>query len=203
MAESKPSKRSEQEARLKVSIQEAHQQGRGTYGSPRVTEELKSQGLVAGRHRVARLMREQGLRGLPRRRAFQVMTTRTGPSLAVAPNTLDRDFSVTQLDQVWVADLTYLETQEGWLYLAAILDLSSRRIVGWALGDHLGTQLPLRALRMALGHRKAAQLHRSDRGCQYASAAYRAELAKHGIECSMSRRATVGTTPRWRASLPL
>jgi len=184
----KPSKRWQEEARLKVSIQEAHQQGRGTYGSPRVTEELKSQGLRAGRHRVARLMREQGLRGLPRRRGFQVLTTRTDPSLAVAPNTLDRDFSVTQLDQVWVADLTYLETQEGWLYLAAILDLGSRRIVGWALGDHLGTQLPLRALRMALGHRKAAQLHHSDRGCQYASAAYRAELAKHGIECSMSRR---------------
>jgi putative transposase len=184
----RPSKRSEEETQLKASIQEAHQQGRGTYGSPRVTQELKSKGLKAGRHRVARLMREQGLRGLPRRRALRVATTRTDPSLAVAPNTLDRDFSTTQLDQVWVSDLTYLDTQEGWLYLAAILDLSSRRIVGWSLEDNLGTQLPLRALRMALGHREAAKLHHSDRGCQYASSAYRSELARHGIECSMSRR---------------
>ena len=184
----RPSKRSQEEAQLKTSIQEAHQQGRGTYGSPRVTQELKSKGLKAGRHRVARLMREQGLRGLPRRRALRVATTRTDPSLAVAPNTLDRDFSTTQLDQVWVSDLTYLDTQEGWLYLAAILDLSSRRIVGWSLEDNLGTQLPLRALRMALGHREAAKLHHSDRGCQYASSAYRSELARHGIECSMSRR---------------
>jgi putative transposase len=183
-----PSKRSGEETRLKVSIQEAHQRGRGTYGSPRVTQELKSQGLRAGRHRVARLMREQGLRGLPRRRAFRVTTTRTDPSLAVAPNTLDRGFSTTHLDQVWVSDLTYLDTQEGWLYLAAILDLGSRRIVGWSLEDNLGTQLPLRALRMALGHREAAKLHHSDRGCQYASIAYRSELARHGIECSMSRR---------------
>jgi putative transposase len=184
----KPSKRLEEEARLKVSIQEAHQQGRGTYGSPRVTEELKSQGLSAGRHRVARLMREQELRGLPRHRGFRVVTTQTDPSLAVAPNTLNRDFSVAELDQVWVSDLTYLPTEEGWLYLAAILDLRSRRIVGWSVEETLGTQLPLRALRMALGHRQAAKLHHSDRGCQYASAAYRAELAKHGIECSMSRR---------------
>jgi len=89
--------------------------------------------------------------------------------LAVAPNTLDRGFSTTQLDQVWVSDLTYMDTQEGWLYLAAILDLGSRRIVGWSLEDNLGTQLPLRALHMALGHREAATLHHSDRGCQYAS----------------------------------
>jgi putative transposase len=183
-----PSKRSEEETRLKVSIQEAHQRGRGTYGSPRVTQELKSKGVTAGRHRVARLMREQGLCGLPRRRAFRVTTTRTDPSLAVAPNTLDRGFSTTQLDQVWVSDLTYLDTEEGWLYLAAILDLGSRRIVGWSLEDNLGAQLPLRALRMALGHREAAKLHHSDRGCQYASTAYRSELASHGIECSMSRR---------------
>jgi putative transposase len=183
-----PSKRSEEEARLKASIQEAHQRGRGTYGSPRVTEELKSQGLTTGRHRVARLMRQQGLRGLPRRRAFRVVTTRSDPSLAVASNTLNRAFSVSQVDEVWVSDLTYLDTQEGWLYLAAILDLASRRIVGWAMDDNLATQLPLRALRMALGHRKAAKIHHSDRGCQYASATYRSELAQHGIECSMSRR---------------
>jgi putative transposase len=184
----RPSKRLDQEAQLKGSIQEAHQRGRGTYGSPRVTQELKCQGLVAGRHRVARLMREQGLRGLPRRRALRVTTTRTDPSLAVTPNILNRDFTVIQPDQVWLSDLTYLETQEGWLYLAAILDLGSRRVVGWSVEENLGTQLPLRALRMALSYRDAAKLHHSDRGCQYASTAYRSELARHGIECSMSRR---------------
>ena len=183
-----PSKRQQEDARLKVSIRAAHQRARGTYGSPRVTQQLKSEGGTASRHRVARLMREEGLQGLPRRRAFRVTTTRTDPSLAVAPNTLDRGFSTAQLDQVWVADLTYLGTQEGWLYLAAILDLGSRRVVGWSLGGDLGTKLPLTALQMALGHRDAAKLHHSDRGCQYASAAYRSELAKHGIECSMSRR---------------
>lgn len=183
-----PSKRSQEEIELKASIREAHRRGRGTYGSPRVTEQLRSEGLSTGRHRVARLMREQGLRGLPRRRGFRVATTQTDSSLAVAPNTLDRGFSVSQVDQVWVADLTYLETEEGWLYLAAILDLGSRRVVGWAMEENLATPLPLRALRMALGHRKPAQLHHSDRGCQYASHAYRAELARHGIDCSMSRR---------------
>jgi len=183
-----PSKRAREEAELKVSLQEAHQRTRGTYGSPRLTQELKSQGWCVGRHRVARLMSEQGLHGLPRRRAFRAATTQTDPSLAVAANTLDRAFCVAEVDLVWVADLTYLDTQEGWLYLAAILDLGSRRIVGWSLGEELGTALPLRALRMALGQRSPAKLHHSDRGCQYASAAYRAELARHGIECSMSRR---------------
>lgn len=183
-----PSKRSQKEAELKVSIQKVHERARGTYGSPRVTQELRSQGHKVGRHRVARLMREEALQGLPRRRAFRIATTRTDPSLAVAPNTLDRAFSVPGVDQVWVSDLTYLDTQEGWLYLAAILDLGCRQIVGWSLGDDLATALPLRALHMALGRRSPAKLHHSDRGCQYASAAYRTELARHGIECSMSRR---------------
>lgn len=183
-----PSRRAQETARLKVSIQEVHQRARGTYGSPRVTQELKLRGCLASRHRVARLMREQGLQGLPRRRAFRVATTQTDSTLAVAANRLDRGFSVKQVDQVWVSDLTYLTTQEGWLYLAAILDLGSRRIIGWSLGEDLGTSLVLKALRMALGHREPAKLHHSDRGCQYASAAYRAELARYGIECSMSRR---------------
>jgi putative transposase len=181
------SKRSGEQEKLKESIHAVHRKTGGTYGSPRVTQELKSEGLSVGRHRVARLMREQGLHGLPRRRCFRVTTT-TDPSLAVAPNLLARCFQTDQLDRTWASDLTYLWTEEGWLYLAAILDLCSRRIVGWSLGEDLGTELPLRALQMALGHRSAAQLHHSDRGCQYASKAYRAELAHHGIECSMSRR---------------
>lgn len=182
-----PSRRTQESFRLKACIQEVHQQARGTYGSPRVTQELKRRGGSVGRHRVARLMREQGLQGIPRRR-FRVRTTQSDPALAVAPNRLARSFSVKEVDQVWVSDLTYLDTREGWLYLAAILDLGSRRIIGWALGEDLGTSLPLRALRMALGHRAPATLHHSDRGCQYASSAYRAELARYGIECSMSRR---------------
>jgi transposase InsO family protein len=132
-------------------------------------------------------MREQGLRGLPRRRSFRVTTT-TDPSLAVAPNHLDRCFQFDELDSTWASDLTYLWTQEGWLYLAAILDLCSRKVIGWSLGEDLSTELPMRALRMALGQRSAAKMHHSDRGCQYASAAYRAKLAAHGIQCSMSRR---------------
>lgn len=182
-----PSKRAQEAEQITVAIHAAHRSGRGSYGSPRVTKELKSQGVQVGRHRVARLMREQEIQGLPHRR-FRV-TTVSDPSLAVAPNGLAREFQVDQPDRVWAADLTYLWTQEGWLYLAVVLDLCSRRIVGWSLGTDLSTELPLRALRMALGQRSPADLHHSDRGCQYASAAYRAELAKHGIECSMSRRA--------------
>lgn len=172
--------------KLSRAIRASHRRARGTYGSPRVTQDLKSEGHQVGRQRVARLMREQGLQGLPRRR-FRVTTT-SDPSLAVAPNRLARAFQVEEINHTWASDLTYLGTEQGWLYLAVVLDLASRRVVGWSLGEDLSAELPLRALRMALGHRSAAQLHHSDRGCQYASAAYRAELAKNKIECSMSRR---------------
>jgi putative transposase len=181
------SKRVQQTQQLRVAIHAAHRTGRGTYGSPRITQELKAQGVQIGRHRVARLMREQDLQGVPRRR-FRI-TTMSDPCLAAAPNGLAREFQVDQTDRVWAADITYLWTQEGWLYLAVILDLCSRRVIGWSVGTDLSTQLPLRALRMALGQRTAAAVHHSDRGSQYASMAYRAELTKHGIECSMSRRA--------------
>lgn len=133
-------------------------------------------------------MREEGLCGLPRHRAFRMATTRTGSVSGGGAEHSGSQLFDGSTGQVWVSDLTYLDTQEGWLYLAAILDLGSRRIVGWSVGEDFGTQLPLRALRMALGHRDPAKLHHSDRGCQYASAAYRAELARHGIGCSMSRR---------------
>jgi len=180
----KPSKRGDE--RLVVEIHAAHRTGRGCYGSPRVLRELRAQGFHVGRHRVARLMREQGLRGTPRRR-FRVTTT-SDPSLAVASNQLERRFDVRRIDEVWGSDLTYLRTTEGWLYLAVILDLCSRRVVGWSLGKDLATDLPLRALQMALGQRTPARLHHSDRGCQYASTAYQSALRHRGIECSMSRR---------------
>jgi len=182
-----PSRRAQEDQQIAVAIDAAHRTGRGTYGSPRITRELKAQGLRVGRKRVSRLMRQQGLQGVPRRR-FRV-TTVSDPSLAVASNSLARQFQAEPLDDVWAADLTYLWTQEqGWLYLAVVLDLCSRRVIGWSLGESLSTELPLEALRMARSQRPAARLHHSDRGCQYASAAYRAELARLGIECSMSRR---------------
>jgi putative transposase len=181
----KPSSRSGDE-RLAFEIQTAHRAGRGTYGSPRVVRELRARGLHVGRHRVARLMRQQGLRGTPERR-FRVTTT-TDPSLAVASNQLARRFDVGAVDEVWGSDLTYLWTAEGWLYLAVVMDLCSRRVIGWSLGTDLGSELPLRALRMALGQRSPARLHHSDRGCQYASASYRSELSRCRIACSMSRR---------------
>ena len=171
---------------LAVEIHAAHRAGRGTYGSPRVMQELRARGLRVGRHRVARLMREQGLRGTPLRR-FRITTT-SDPSLAVASNQLARRFRVEKIGEVWASDLTYLWTEEGWLYLAVVLDLCSRHVVGWSLGKTLDTELPLRALAMALAHRTPARLHHSDQGCQYASSAYRSLLRRHGIDCSMSRR---------------
>lgn len=130
------SKRKQEREKLKVAIHAAHRAGRGTYGSPRVTQELKYQGVQVGRHRVARLMREHKLQGTPRRR-FRVTTT-SDPALAVVPNHLARQFQVPQPDQIWTADLTYLWTQEGWLYLAVVLDLCSRRVVGWSLAGRAG-----------------------------------------------------------------
>jgi transposase InsO family protein len=130
-------------------------------------------------------MREQGLRGTPRRR-FRVTTT-NDPSLGVASNQLARRFDVEKVGDVWASDLTYLWTEEGWLYLAVVLDLCSRHVVGWSLGKTLDTELPLRALTMALGQRTTPRLHHSDRGCQYASSAYQSLLRQHRIDCSMSR----------------
>ena len=180
----KPSPRRGDE-QLAVEIHAAHRAGRGSYGSPRVVRELRARGLRVGRHRVARVMREQGLRGTPRRR-FRV-TTANDPSLGVASNQLARRFDVEKVGDVWASDLTYLWTEEGWLYLAVVLDLCSRHVVGWSLGKTLDTELPLRALTMALGQRTTPRLHHSDCGCQYASSAYRSLLRQHRIACSMSR----------------
>jgi transposase InsO family protein len=139
------------------------------------------------RKRVARLMRKEGLsaRFVRRWRA----TTDSQHGLPVAPNVVARRFNADAPNRVWVTDMTYVRTWEGWLYLAAIIDVFSRRVVGWAMADHLRTELPLEALGMALGIRQPAVglVHHSDRGCQYASETYRSELAARGIVCSMSR----------------
>ena len=183
-----PAPRTQQDQRLGVEIQAIHAESRQRYGSPRVHAELRERGHRVGCKRVARLMRAHGLCAR-RRRRFRI-TTDSDHALAVAPNVLARHFTVPAPDTAWVTDITYLWTQEGWLYLAVILDLFSRAVVGWALSTRITRHLTLQALTMALGRRRPPQglLHHSDRGSQYASADYRRALRVHGIVCSMSRR---------------
>lgn len=160
----------------------------GRYGSPRVRMELRALGIRCGKNRVARLMRTAGLQA-KRRRRFRV-TTHANHGQPVAPNVLDRQFAVATIghpNRVWAADMTYVPTRQGWLYLAVVLDLVSRRVVGWALRTRLDQELALGALRMALAHRGArGGVHHSDRGAQYASRAYRELLASAGFTASMS-----------------
>jgi putative transposase len=158
----------------------------GTYGSPRMTRELQDQGLRVGRRRTARLMRENGLRARQPRRFRR--TTDSLHTFPVAPNLLDQDFSAQRPDEKWGADLSYIWTQEGWLYLAVVIDLYARRVVGWAVSDRLHKELALAALRRALAVRRPATglIHHSDRGSQFCSLAYQAELRRHGLLISMS-----------------
>lgn len=174
--------------KLAVQIAAIHAASRGTYGSPRVHATLQHQACAVGRKRVARLMRQAGLRA--RRPKRFCHTTDSQHAHAVAANVLGRRFEPRAANTVWATDITYVWTWEGWLYLAVVLDLFSRRVVGWALADHMRTELVLNALQMALGRRRppAELVHHSDRGSQYASNAYRAVLREHGIVCSMSRR---------------
>ena len=184
----RPSRRQREEGQLTARIRAIHTASRGTYGSPRITEQLKQDGVTVGRDRVARLLRDLGLVGLPRKRFRQ--TTDSQHQLPVATNVLDRDFDAARPNERWSTDITYLWTAEGWLYLAVVLDLFSRRVVGWALQPHLRTTLALDALEMALGRRgpAAGLVHHSDRGCQYAADAYQRVLRAHGVVCSMSRK---------------
>ena len=174
---------------LRERIRQIHQEVQGRYGSPRVHQELRALGIACGKHRVARLMRAGGLRAKSTPR-FRV-TTQSDHGERVAANVLARQFAVERAgapNRVWVADLTYIATREGWLYLAVILDLASRRVVGWALRTRLDHELALTALRMALVHRGArGGLHHSDRGVQYASGAYQELLRSAGFTPSMSR----------------
>jgi putative transposase len=158
----------------------------GTYGSPRMTRELQDQGLRVGRRRTARLMRENGLRARQPRRFRR--TTNSLHAVPVAPNLLDQDFTASGPNEKWGADLSYIWTQEGWLYLAVVIDLYARRVVGWAVSDRLHKELALAALRRALAVRRPATglIHHSDRGSQYCSIEYQAELRKHGLLISMS-----------------
>ncbi|AHG88076.1 Integrase catalytic region [Gemmatirosa kalamazoonensis] len=180
---------------LLARVRVAHRESRGTYGAPRVHQELRAQAVRVGKKRVARLMRADGLVGRVRRRGG-VRTTHSAHARPIAPNVLARQFAVHDgdapraLDRVWVSDVTYVPTRAGWLYLATVLDLASRRVIGWAMRDTLEVDLALAALRMALGARRPAPglVHHSDRGVQYASAEYQALLTQHRLVASMSRK---------------
>jgi transposase InsO family protein len=182
------SARSTEDEKLAVHIRAAHKTGRGAYGSPRVHEELKAGGIAVSRKRVARIMRELGLEGC-RKRRFKA-TTDSKHHLPVADNVLDRKFEVEAPNVAWVTDITYVWTGEGWLYLAAILDLFSRRVVGFAMSERIDRALVLDALSAAVGRRvpNAGLLHHSDRGTQYASDDYQEALDALGVVCSMSRK---------------
>lgn len=183
-----PSKRAERDVALGAKIAAIHAESGKRYGSPRVHDELREDGERVSRKRVCRLMKERDLRG-KRRRRFRV-TTQSDHDMPIAPNLLARDFTASAPNQKWVGDITYIWTREGWLYLAVLIDLFSRRVVGWAMGDTLATELPLRALHMAIQTRRPPRglIHHTDRGCQYASVAYRAVLEQHGMIASMSRK---------------
>ena len=183
-----PSKRKKRDAELVEKIQASHKSSQGSYGSPRIYDDLKDQGETAGRHRIARLMRENDITAQPKKRFRK--TTDSNHTLPVAPNLLNRKFDTEAPDQAWVSDITYVWTIHGWAYLAVIIDLFSRRVVGWSLENHMRTELVLKALKMAKGHRKIPDglIFHSDRGVQYASNEFRAELSKNGIEQSMSRK---------------
>jgi putative transposase len=174
---------------LVTRISELHHQSRDTYGSPRLVMELRKSGARHGRNRIARLMKQEGLCGRQKAR-YRVVTTNSNHDQPIAPNRLAQAPKPTAPNQIWVADITYIETGESWLYVAAIMDLYSRKIVGWAMGEHIDTALVLKALFMALLHRQppTSLLFHSDRGVQYASAEYRSALTQAGLVASMSRK---------------
>ena len=182
------SRRACEDARLAALVVRAFRAGRGAYGSPKVLEDLREQGERVSRKRIARLMRERLLFGQIRRRWRNAAAT-IGLGLA-EPNHLERRFDVKGPNQTWATDITYVRTWEGWIYLAVVIDLYSRRVVGWAIRDHLRTELVADALVMAIGNRlpEPGLIHHSDQGSQYGSDDYRRLLAAHGITCSMSRR---------------
>ncbi len=169
-------------------LKHLHAESDGVYGSPKTCLELKDEGYHCGRHKVARLMRLAGLRGCPKRR-FRV-TTKQDPSHPIAINLLEQDFEAQAPNRVWASDITYISTHQGWIYLAIVMDLYSRRIVGWSMNRRMSRHLVIDALLMAIGNRQppASLIHHSDRGSQYTSDDFRDELAKHNIQCSMSGR---------------
>jgi transposase InsO family protein len=183
-----PCARQQRRSELIEQIRQAHDDSRGSYGSPRITVDLNDKGITVCENTVAKYMRESGVFVQPRRR-YVPHTTDSDHEHPIAPNLLDRDFAATAPNQKWCCDLTYVPTDEGWLYLWAVIDLFSRKVVGWSMTDHLRAQGAVEALSMAVTRRKPAAglLHHSDRGVQYACELYRQSLAEHGLVASMSR----------------
>lgn len=183
------SKREMENNHLKEKIKEIYNKSRKTYGSPRVYDDLIDMGYICGKNRVARIMREMGLRS-NRYKKFKVMTTDSNHSHPISENILDRKFEVSEINSVWVSDLTYVPTNEGWLFLCIILDLFSRNIVGWSMEDHMRTEMVVSALNMAYSNRKpkGGLIFHSDRGTQYACVDFRKKLDEYKIISSMSRK---------------
>jgi len=183
----RPTARAQADKDLTARIAAVHARSRATYGAPRVHATLRANGVHCARKRVARLMRAAGLAGCYRRR--RTRTTITDPTRLPAANLVARDFTASTANRLWVGDITYVATHEGWLYLAVLLDVHSRRVIGWAMAEHLRTELALDALAMALATRRPGTdlVHHTDRGAQYTAAAYRAALAAQDITVSMSR----------------
>ena len=173
---------------LAVQVKAAFQSSRQTYGSPRIARQLVQEGVATCRHTVAKLMQEAGLAGRQPRR-FIPQTTDSDHDQPMAPNRLDQQFAAGHGTPAWVSDITYIPTAEGWLYLAAVMDLRTRRILGWAMEAHMRVELVLEALHMAIGRMRPSEhlIHHSDRGVQYACQAYRELLHSQGLTCSMSR----------------
>jgi len=190
-ADREPSARARRHERIKVAVAQVHARSHGIYGSLKITQVLEQQDELerACRNTVAAAMRELGLKSRVRK-AFIPTTTQVDPTKSPAPHTLQRDFTSPAPNRKWVTDITYLATAQGWVYLAVVLDLFSRKVVGWSIGHSLATELVSTALRSAIESRRPAGkelLHHSDRGSQYTSEAYQQTLRRLGIECSMSR----------------
>lgn len=176
------------DAQMLAHIQSIHKEFKGAYGSPRMVQELRARGYPASKDRVERLMRENGIHARHKRR-FKV-TTDSKHGLPVAPNVLDRNFTPNAPNQAWASDITYIWTAEGWLYLAVVLDLFNREVVGWSIKPRMTADIVVDALKMGWFRRRPALglIHHSDRGSQYASGAFQAQLHEYGMQCSMSRK---------------
>lgn len=180
--------RKKENDRLTAQIKVIYGQKRKIYGSPRIHRELKDKGISCSRNRVARIMKQEGIRAIVPRK-FKA-TTDSKHNLPVAPNLLKQDFDIKEPNKVWLADITYIPTHEGWLYLAAVMDLGCRRIKGWSMSNRLTKELALDALKMAICNNPETKgiIHHSDRGSQYASLEYQKLLKSNGLICSMSRK---------------
>lgn len=197
------SRQAAQDRALSARIVAIYRHSDGTYGCPRIYQQLRAEGVQVGHNRVARLMRVAGLRGVSRRRRFVTTTQRASMAARPAPDLVRRDFRAEAPNRLWVADVSHIPTWEGFLYLAVVLDVFSRRIVGWAMAGHLRTELVLAALEMAFAQRRPeAVIHHSDQGAQYTSIAFGHRCKALGVRPSMGRSETVSTTPWPRASLP-